>query len=161
MTSYGDFSSLLQLGVGIGIGLSLFRAPVDLRVSRIDRVIESELVALRGLATPFAKAKRRDIMDLRLRFVSIKDDLNEHMLPFMIAAVFAALLNLAGLITVTLCADRGAGPTEAGVFLFISVGWFLIEIALLEGLAQWTLRKFTRDLVQVRTRKAPKIEIPT
>ena len=69
MPTYGDFSSLLQLGVGTGIGLSLFRAPVDIRTANLERVLNGEILALRNAANDFARLKRRELMSLRLQFI--------------------------------------------------------------------------------------------
>lgn len=159
MTTYSDFSSLLQLGVGVGIGLSLFRAPVDLRVVNLSRTIESDLVVLRDAEMQFAKAKRRDLMDLKFRFIGICDDLNRWQLPFMVAAVVAAVLNLIGLIFATIYADRVADSYEIVAVLTVSVVWFGIEIALLEVLARWKLMGIARDLRNIRTRKAPAVSV--
>lgn len=161
MTSFGDFSSLLQLGVGTGIGLSLFRAPVDLRVARITRSIETELVALSGVPTPFAQGKKRDMLDLKLRFAAETDALDGRMLPFMIAAVIGALLNLAVLVAATLDADRVLRPDQVEWLLFITVGWFLLEILALEAIARSNLRDAQRDLQAIRKRRAPSVALPT
>ena len=72
MVTYGEFSSLLQLGVGIGIGLSIFKAPIDLRTNRIGRVLDAEILALRGGASDFTKQKRRELMMLRSRFLQVR-----------------------------------------------------------------------------------------
>src|SRR5687767_12270602 len=105
MVTYGDFSSLLQLGVGLGIGLSVFRAPVDLRVSRITRIIDAEIAALSGTQTDVGRRKRIAFMDLRLSFATKSRGLENLQVPFMFTAVAAAALNLCGLIYATLSAD--------------------------------------------------------
>lgn len=106
MASYGDFSSLLQLGVGVGIGLSLFRAPVDLRVAQLDRTISGELSALKGSTEAFGRTKRRDLSDLRFRFTLSRTELQRSQIPYMVAAVISAVANLVCLIIATVDKDK-------------------------------------------------------
>jgi len=160
MASFGDFSSLLQLGVGIGIGLSLFRAPVDLRVNSISRVVENELIALEGVKTPFAITKRRDISDLKLRFLTIRDRLNRTMVPFMIAAVIGALINLVALIDATFNAERELSSAVSYWMLFIAVGWFIVELFVLEIIARARLGELQKDLDLLRRRRTPPVQVP-
>jgi len=159
MATYGDFSSLFQLGVGIGIGISLFRAPVDLRVSRLERLINGEITALRGTDVPFAQKKRRDMMDLRFRFITVRADLDRWQWPFMVAAVTGAALNLAGLVVATLDKDRAVLTFDRWTLLFVSIGWFLILLGALEVLARVALRSVTRDFSDIRARRATHIEV--
>jgi len=159
MASFGDFSSLLQLGVGTGVGLSLFRAPVDLRVARISRTIEAELVALRGVTMPFAQRKRRDMLDLKLRFVTVREALDRSLMPFMIAAVIGAFLNLLALIAATMDTGRALTPCQADALIFLSVGWFLMVVVALEVLARLKLQSINRDLRTLRQKRATSIQI--
>jgi hypothetical protein len=160
MASFGDFSSLLQLGVGTGIGLSLFRAPVDLRVNSISRTIENELIALEGATTPFAVIKRRDISDLKLRFLTIRDRLNQTMIPFMIAAVMGALINLVALIDATFNADSQLSFAATIWMVFIAVGWFLIELLVLEIIARTRLGELQTDLDLLRQSRTSPMQFP-
>ena len=159
MAVLGAFSSLLQLGVGTGIGLSVFRAPVDLRVRRISRTIEGEVVALKGVATPFARTKRRDMLDLRFQFVTVREELDNRLRPFMIAAVIGAFLNLLALIAATTDADRVVSSFQAGELIFLSVGWFLIVLAALELLARLKLGTLVHDLQTLRQRRTPPVQL--
>lgn len=160
MASFGDFSSLLQLGVGTGIGLSLFRAPVDLRVNSISRTVENELIALEGATTPFAITKRRDVSDLKLRFLTIRDRLNQTMIPFMIAAVMGALINLIALIDATFNADVQLSSAADIWMVFISVGWFVIELSILEIIARVRLGDLQTDLDILRRRRTQPMLLP-
>lgn len=160
MAIYSDFSSLLQLGVGVGIGLSLFRAPVDLRLAWISKTLDSEILAMHGSNSPFARTKRRDMQDLRLSLLSKKDSLNRNLVPFMFAAIVAAALNLAGLIAVSLWGERVASTGEIALFFLISVGWYLVELLALEALARYQLQSLTLNLAALRAKKAPPIQLP-
>ena len=157
MATYGDFSSLLQLGVGIGIGISLFRAPVDLRVSRLERIIDGEIAVLRGTDVPFGQKKRRDMMDLRFQFMTVRAKLDRWQWPFMAAAVIGALANLAGLIVATLDKDGVVCDFGQWTLLFVSIGWYFILLLALEILARVTLRSVRRDFSAIQTRRAPDV----
>jgi hypothetical protein len=153
MAFYAEFSSLLQLGVGIGIGLSIFRAPVDVRVSGIGRRLNNEISALKGVNTDFAKKKRRDLMDLKLRFISICSKLDKVLIPFLIATVLGAGINLAGLIKVTLDGQSVASPFWCWLFLTSSVGYFLSIAFALEIVARVMLSTIRNDLQAIQSRR--------
>lgn len=158
MATYGDFSSLLQLGVGIGIGLSLFRAPVDLRVAYLGRTIDSEIAMLRS-PLPFAKRKRRDLQDLKLRFLTVSGNLERRQLPFMVIAVGLSVANLAALIWAAVDKDRCVSGPELWMLLAISVGGYILLIAALEILARLSLSKIMKDHKQIQLTRAPQIPI--
>lgn len=160
MATYGDFSSLLQLGVGIGIGLSLFRAPVDLRASKLMRVMDNELTVLRNPNNPFARTKWRDVRQLRYRFGQVRDTLDRVQLPFMWVALALAVLNLAALIMATLDKERIACGAELYGLLFVTIGGFFILLAALEGLARWHLGPIQAELKQIQSRRAPPAAAP-
>lgn len=160
MATYGDFSSLLQLGVGIGIGLSLFRAPVDLRTSKLMRTMDNELTVLRNPNNQFAKMKWRDVRELRYRFGQVRDDLDKVQLPFMWAAIVLAILNLAALVVATVDKERAADGLELYGLLFIAVGGFFIILAALEGMARWYLNPIRAELRKIQSRRAPPVAAP-
>jgi hypothetical protein len=152
MATYSDFSSLLQLGVGIGIGLSLFRAPVDIRTARLEKVLNSEIIALRGggAAAVFRHKKWRALQALRLQYLGVRQDLERYQFPFMVAAAIGAMANLCALIKVALFASVDPG-TGVGYFLvFISSVYFLIVLALLEVLARWHLGPIEKRLKAIQ-----------
>lgn len=149
----GDFSSLLQFGAGLGIGLSLFRAPVDLRVSRIMRTLDGELTALQGIRSAFARTKRRDMMDLKLRFTATRQDLEAAQIPYMIAAIIGAICNITCLIYVALNSGEQATTLAMAIFLFLSIGFFIIIILLLEILARLKLSGILTSLTELRQRR--------
>lgn len=155
MTTFGNFSSLLQLGVGIGIGLSLFRAPVDLRVSKLDRAIEAELAALRGVTLAFATLKRRDLLDLKLHFRSTKENLEVDMLPFMALAVIGSALNLVGLVFASIYPAYVLNNYELYAIIFVSIVLFALDMVFLEAIAQFTINPIKKKLLEIRLRKAP------
>lgn len=160
MATYGDFSSLLQLGVGIGIGLSLFRAPVDLRASKLMRAMDNELTVLRNPNNPFARTKWRDVRQLRYRFGQVRDILDRIQLPFMWAALALAVLNLAALVVATVDKERIACGAELYGLLFVTIGGFFIVLAALEGLARWHFGQISTELKEIQSRRAPSAAAP-
>ena len=154
MSAYGEFASLFQLGVGVGIGLSLFRAPVAVRISAISRKLNGELTTLKGVKTDFGKQKRRDLMALKLQFIKKNVTLDRQQFPFMILAVFGAVLNLCFLIKATLNPLSNVSETMIYVLLGISVIYFLVLIILLELLARHHLSKIFSALMEIQTRRA-------
>lgn len=155
MATYGDFSSLLQLGVGVGIGLSLFRAPVDLRVAKLSRTLSGEITALQGSQTQFGKRKRRDMRDLELAFVTIRLSLERRQVPFMVCALLLAALNLSGLIVATIDKDRTACGYELCGLLLVTVGGFLLLLGAMEIMARAHLSGVTKELRELQARRAP------
>lgn len=160
MTTLGDFSSLFQLGVGTGIALSLFRAPVDFRSNRMNRVLDSELTALKNATSHFARIKRRNLLDFSLRFNSARDAIERVLLPFMVFAVMGAIANLVGLIAAALNADRCLSNAEMCLALFVTVIWFVLEIAALEVLARSRFSQLSSELDSLRAQKAPPAQLP-
>jgi hypothetical protein len=155
MASYGEFSSLLQLGVGIGIGLSIFKAPIDLRTNRIGRALDAEILALRGGASDFTKQKRRELMMLRLHFLQVRESLERLQRPFMVTAVAGAILNLLFLIKASLDASAQVSRCMIWVLLFTSIGLYLLVGCGLEILARYKLSTTIRDLKKIRASQAP------
>ena len=154
MPTYGDFSSLLQLGVGTGIGLSLFRAPVDIRTANLERVLNGEILALRNAANDFARLKRRELMSLRLQFIGTKERVEALQQPFMWLAVAGALANLLLLIRVSLNASAAPSDQMQWLLVFASTVYFALVMAGLEVLARIHLRPLSRRLYAIQMSKA-------
>ena len=93
MATLGEYGSLLQLGFGIGIGLSIFRAPMDLLSISFEKDLRAELDVFEGVQTTKAKTNKSDLGDLSLEFAQTAEALNSFHLPFMIAAIAGALVN--------------------------------------------------------------------
>lgn len=129
MSNLGEFSSLLQLGVGFGIGLSFFRAPMDLLLKKLEYDLAKEMDVLNAVQTPAAKRARAELSDLHMDISKNTETLNRLNLPFMIAALFGAVVNWTALIWASLDAQRQTSSTEEWVLIGISVGWFLLITA--------------------------------
>ena len=126
MSNLGEFGSLLQLGVGFGVGLSLFRAPMALLQRKLDRDLAQELDVLSAVQTPAAKRSKAELSDLQMEISSTTVTLNRLNLPFMIAAILGAAVNWIALIYASLHADSPLSSTEEWMLIGISVGWFLL-----------------------------------
>jgi len=152
MPTYGDFASLLQLGVGIGIGLSLFRAPVDIRTAKLEKVLAAEILALKGSGpTEFRASKRRALQKLRLGYAAVRQDLERYQHPFMILAALGAFANLAALVFVSLYAQQTASDYATYALIFVSSGYFLLLLLLLEVIARWHLGPLKTRLYRIQT----------
>jgi hypothetical protein len=151
VATLGEFSSLLQLGFGIGIGLSYFRAPVELRASTLRQAIDGELLIVRGVATPKAQQKSADLASLKLAFSDVREQLEKLQLPFMIAAIAGAITNWVFLILASLYASRALVRWEKLGLLFISVGYFVLLLVALELIAQYRFRTVRLRLAAIRS----------
>jgi hypothetical protein len=134
MSNLGEFSSLLQLGVGFGIGLSLFRAPMTLLLKKLQDDLTQEMDVLNSVQSPAAKRMKGELANLQMDIATNTVTLNRLSLPFMIAAIIGAAVNWLALIYASWAAQRPLEPTEEWLLTGISVGWFLL-IAIAVGIA--------------------------
>jgi hypothetical protein len=126
MSNLGEFGSLLQLGVGFGIGLSLFRAPMTLLVRKLDEDIAKEMDVLSTVQSLDAKRVKADLSDLKMDIATNTDTLNWLTLPFMIAALVGAAVNWLVLIYASFFAQNTLTSAEEWLLVLVSVGWFLL-----------------------------------
>lgn len=152
MSTLGEFSSLLQLGVGFGIGLSLFRAPMTLLVERLDRELKQEMDVVSTIESRAAQRLRADIASLKMDVASRTDTLNSLNLPFMIAAILGAVVNWLALILASIAAPRPLSSTEEWCLIFISVGWFILIGLAVAVAALVLLLPSSRKLSELRRR---------
>lgn len=132
MAMLGDFASLLQLGTGVGIGLAVFRAPLEVRSKRLEREISLERAVLTGVGAEDAKSRLAELSSIQLSFEAKKKDLGELQLPFMIAIVFLAAINLCTLISAALWSSHVLSTTEIFLLLLVSVVGYIGVAAALE-----------------------------
>lgn len=93
MATLGEYGSLLQLGFGIGIGLSVFRAPMDLIAAKLKSDLDAEFGVLENVSTSQAAIRRGKLFDLQIKFANTSLRLESFHLPFMIASILIALVN--------------------------------------------------------------------
>lgn len=135
---------LLWAGIVVAV-LGLLRAPIDTRIARISRMIESELVALRRVEVPSKEERRRYIVNLQMRLASAKVVLEGAVPPFMSGAIVGALMSLLGL---------ASAYDKPEFILFAAALWFLMLVAVLDILARVKLRSIKFDLKRLRTNTA-------
>ncbi|KIZ41430.1 MULTISPECIES: hypothetical protein [Rhodopseudomonas] len=151
MATLGEFSSLLQLGFGIGIGLSYFRAPVELRAKELAMAIDNEIIVLEGLSSAKAQQQRGDLSLLKLAFNVEADNLEKWLFPFMIGALVGAVGNWTALVLASLYAPYVLSAHEKIGLLFLSVAYYLILGALLEIMARWRFHIIKLRLAEIRS----------
>ena len=78
----------------------------------------------------------------------------------MIAAVMGALINLVALIDATFNADSQLSFAATIWMVFIAVGWFLIELLVLEIIARTRLGELQTDLDLLRRRRTSPMQFP-
>jgi hypothetical protein len=151
MAILGEYSSLLQLGFGIGIGLSVFRAPMDLMSKTFERDLNSEIDVLTSVQTSKANAKITGLSDIKLEFAQTSRTLNFVHLPFMIASIVGAAVNWCLLAKASSTASYALSDAEEwGVFL-VSGPFFLFIAGILAGITYRYLRPFRRRLNAIRS----------
>jgi hypothetical protein len=126
MSNLGEFGSLLQLGVGFGVGLSLFRAPLTLLLRKLDEDIAKEMDVLGTVQSLEAKRIKADLSDLKMDIATNTETLNWLTLPFMIAALVGAAVNWLVLIYASFFAQNVLTSTDEWLLVLVSVGWFLL-----------------------------------
>lgn len=153
MAAFEDYSSLLSAGFGLGIGLSIFRAPIAVRARALRAVLETELLALARAGNDVAKAKRRDLADLSLRLWDAEQQLRSLLIPCLWLTVAGAAINLILLILVSGNAKRPLTGAEEAALIFFSVGFYIIIGVILEIGARWKIVPLVRAADEIRRRQ--------
>jgi len=152
MATLGEYGSLLQLGFGIGIGLSIFRAPMDLLSMAFEKDLSAEMDVLEGVQTAKAKSSRSALSDLKLEFAQTARALESFYLPFMIAAIAGALVNWGLLAWASSKAGRELSYGEEWAVFFVAGPYFLVIAGLLAVVTLRLLKPFKNKLNAARSR---------
>lgn len=151
MANLGDYSSLIQLGFGIGIGLSVFEAPFNLIRTRFDRDCADEFDVVENLHSIEAKTIQASLADLRMDAAVAFRSLNRINRVCMILACVAAIIDLATLIAASHNATHPLQCYEEFALVFLNAGVFVI----LGGITTWAalskLRPLRERLNLIRT----------
>ena len=131
MANLGEYGSLLQLGFGIGIGLSLFRAPMDLLSARLKSDLHSEVEVMTNVHTAKANEKKSQLSDLNLEFVNTAATLNKFHIPFMIACIFSAFVNWLLLAAASAYASTPLSSEQEWSLCFVSGPVYLLIYSVL------------------------------
>lgn len=150
MATLGEFGGLLQLGFGLGIGLSVFRAPLNLRAISVSKVIADDINVLKSVNTAAARAKRGKLASLWLRFDEARQKVDRAQLPFMIASLGAASLNLALLVWASVAAARPLTAWQQYALIFLSTGFYFVLVVILECIARHHLDGVAREINDLR-----------
>ena len=151
MATLGEFGSLLQLGFGVGIGLSYFRAPVELRSVSLGRAIDDEITVIAGVNTTKALQKRGELSSLKLAFNEEMERLEKWQMPFMVAALSGAVANWIALIYASLFAAYVLSLSEETALIILSVVYYVALGFSLEIIARWRFRYVRLRLAQIRS----------
>lgn len=131
MATLGEYGSLLQLGFGIGIGLSVFRAPMELLSVKLKSDLDAEFAVLEKVISTRAGEQRGKLSDLQLQFSQTASWLDRMHLPFMIASIIAAIVNWIFLAIGSSSASYQLNALqEWGLFLVAGPIYLLISIVL-------------------------------
>lgn len=151
MATLGEYGSLLQLGFGIGVGLSVFRAPMDIMSAKVKAQVQSEMDVLVNVQTAKANEKKARLSDLNLEFVKTASTLDRFHLPFMIASILGAFVNWALLAAASHEAGRVLGSGEEW-FVFLVSGPLYLVISAILALVTWhQLHPIQRKLGEIRS----------
>lgn len=138
--SLSDFSSVLQLGVGLHAGTALLQpilefasTPIVARAERLARIAELRVDRLRRTGKPHSRAETllNDLNDIRgLLALDRVLFFQEYKIAASANAVFAAVLY--GLLSwAALHPDRGVGPLLATCLIGLSMGPAVASLAIL------------------------------
>jgi hypothetical protein len=152
MPTLGEFSSLLQLGVGFGVGLSFFRAPITLILGRLQSDLTNEMNVLQDNRSPGAGRSRAALSDIKVDTAEATKTLDKFSLPFLIASLIGAGVNWSALIWASFCAERPLNSTEEWILTFVAVGWFLLIGIIISTASAIYLLPLVRRLAAVRVR---------
>jgi hypothetical protein len=147
-----DFSSLLQLGIGLGIGLSLFRAPLERRAETLGRTIDGQLTIIQGVNTPLAQERNRQLADLKVTYLQCRTRLEEAQKPLMCSVVVGAAINLICLVYAALYADKNVHFIVQYLLIFASSLYYLVIWLIIEAIAGVIFRDVRKRLKALTVR---------
>ena len=151
MATLGEYSSLLQLGFGIGIGLSIFRAPMDLMSKAFEKDLNAELDVISEIQTPRAVSMRGRLSDVKLEFAQTSKTLNRFHFPFMIASIICAAVNWSLLAKASSHAGYLLTDGEEWLVWLVSGPVFLILAVILAAFTWRDLKPLRNKLNVIRS----------
>lgn len=136
MALFGDFSSLFEVGLGIGIGLSLFRIPIDNRKSHLVNRVENELKLFSTPKNDEATARYERAASLALELDAAIMELEKRVKHFPVVALVGALMNAVMIFVVAFNAGKSADIGHIWFFGFVAFGWYLILTLIIFGIVE-------------------------
>ena len=149
MSVMSDYDSLLQLGFGIGAGLSVFRAPLELRYSHLSTSIDTQLAATRNITTSKAIDMCQKLSDLRINLAGEYKFVRRWQRPFLYSCIMGSIINLITLIVASMYASQNVTHLGRTLFLIESVLYYLLTWLIIESFVRWRLRSITRSFRSV------------
>ncbi|TXN22170.1 hypothetical protein [Methylobacterium sp. WL9] len=149
MATMGEFGSLLQLGFGIGAGLSVFRAPILRRANRLMRQIDRDLAAIRGVPSRIADDKISQLNLLAVRLTIKRQKLEIFEKPFLMLALLGSVTNLILLIKASTSAQTVISEIFQNMIIFISSFYYFIIVVLLEFMSWCSLDSIATKYKQI------------
>lgn len=146
----GEYGSLLQLGFGIGAGLSVFQAPLKLRYEYLNKAIVEQLEMTSGIQTEKSTAIHARLSTLIVALGVHNDQLNDLQKPFLILCLIGAAVNWIVLIYASMYASHNVSHLGRTLIIFISVVYYILIGLLLELFAKWRLNKITKEFSDIQ-----------
>ncbi len=140
MSNLGAFASLLQLGFGIGIGLSVFRTPLTLRATILGKRLDSELTIIRDIRSTQAEELRGKISSAKLVYHNAMQEIEKSYLPLMGAVLVGAAANLVALIASSLYPDMPVDGFWATILIIVSFGYYVALALIIEVYTRYRMR---------------------
>ena len=150
MSSMGEYGSLLQLGFGIGAGLSVFQAPLKLRYEYLNTSINAQLKMTANTNSVKADDLHAKLSELYLSLGMRNDRISELQKPFLVCCLFGAALNWAVLIYASMYASHNVSHLGRSAVIFISVIYYIIIGLVLEIVVRLRLRAITKKFKAIQ-----------
>ena len=136
MTTLGDYTSLLEIGFGLGIALTAFQAPIDVRMQILRRLLDEEKAIVRRPKTDLALAKRNALLFYEIAANRTRRLVHERSLFPTFAVAIGAVVNLITLIfSCIYAADEAKSPYVIWV-LIVSVAYYVVLLIFFEVIAR-------------------------
>ena len=146
MAQFSDFSSFFEVGIGIGIALSLFRIPIDNRKFALIRKIENELTLFAHQSTPEATSRYEKAGEISILLDGAIQELERRVRHFPVVALLGALSNVVLLFVMALDSSREVHAGEISLFGFVAFGWYALMSAAIFWIVEETLGPVDREL---------------
>lgn len=146
MATLGDFGSLLQLGVGLGLGLSVFRAPLDVRLRRIGNKLQAEMDIVQGVDSEFSRDRVSQISRIKIKFLRATLSLEQAQFNFSVVALIGALLNVLFLTVAAVQVEQELSMGWQIAIIFISWVYFVFLIGIADVFVRFKLRHLEEEI---------------
>lgn len=148
-----DFASLLQLGAGLGIGLSFFRSGFD-RKQKALRKRFGQITTAYGNATTRADRKAvGELASARTRFASGCGKAEKLAQLFQALALLGGLANMGLLIAATVWGDYQLNTLGIWGGLWWSLGYFALLLLAMEMWLWLAFRPIAAELLRLEKQK--------